>query len=119
MNPFDIIHHRGDPRATTTLKGRQVTRHEALFVPEWGALVKCAPYDDHFVYENPDHSEGASSYMCTCGSAAVVVPPGPLGLFVCLYHATYGRHTTSDVNLKDFEKVAGQIVEVKGGKRWV
>lgn len=90
-------------------------------MPEWGAFVPCAPYEEHFVYLNPDTSEGSSSYMCTCGSAAVVVPPGPAGMFVCLFHATYGSHTTSHVNLKDFEKSAGEKVEISRpeSKRWV
>lgn len=120
MNKFEIIHHRGEPQTAETPQGVVVERQEALWVPEWGALVKCAPYDDHFVYANPDTSAESSAYMCTCGSAAVVVPPGPLGLFVCLFHATYGSHTTSFVNLKDFNKVAGQMLDIKPEKaRWL
>lgn len=117
---FNIIRHRGDPKKATTLKNRQVARQEQLFVPEWGAFVKCTPYGEHFIYENPDTSAGSSSYLCTCGSAAVVVPPGPKGLFVCQFHVDYGFHQTSVINVKDFEKSAGQTITVNPkGKRWI
>jgi hypothetical protein len=121
MNHFDIIRHRGAPRRATTLKGREVTRQEKLFVPEWNAWVPCAPYDDQFLYENPEKSDGTSAYLCTCGSVAVVInPERDAGrLFVCLFHATYGSHTTSHVNLKDWLGIASQEIEVKGDKRWL
>lgn len=122
MNNFDIIHHRGQVTKATTLQGVVVERQERLFIVEWGAFVPCAPYDDHFVYENPDTSVGSPSYMCTCGSVAVVInPERNERLFVCLFHATYGSHTTSHVNLKDFGKSAGGgTLETKpGSKRWV
>lgn len=91
---FNIIRYRGDPKETNTLKGLKVKRSETLFVPEYGALVKCAPYDNHFVYHDPTPNQ--SAYMCTCGSPAVIAPPEPTGLFVCLFHATYGHHTTGE-----------------------
>lgn len=118
---FNIIHHKGRVTQATTLHGVVVERQEQLFVPEWARFVPCAPYEEHFVYENPDQAVGSSSYMCTCGSAAVVANPEREGraMFVCLFHATYGNHTTSHVNLKDFEKSAGETLEIKPGKaRW-
>jgi hypothetical protein len=117
---FNIIKHRGRQDRATTLNNKQVTRQDSLFVPEWRAMVKCAPYDEHFIYENPDVRPGTSAYMCTCGSAAVVAPPGPKGLFVCQMHATTGLHTTSLVNLDKFkEQAAGQTIEVvTKGKKW-
>lgn len=117
---MNVIHHFGDPKQATTLKGKQIKRQEQLFVPEWNALVPCAPYDDHFIYENPDHNRGSSSYMCTCGSPAVVInPEREKRMFVCLFHATYGSHTTSYVNLKDWPGIAGQEIDVEGDKRWL
>lgn len=115
---FNIIKHRGDPKEAKTLKGKLITREETLFVAEWGAFVKCTPYDDHFLYQ--DNTPEQSAYLCTCGSPAVVTPPGPQGMFVCLFHATYGFHQTSVINVKDFEKSAGETIEVsQKGKRWV
>lgn len=92
---FEIIHHRGDPKKTETLKGLKVTRQERLFIPEWSEFVTCAPYDNHFLYNDP--TPGQSAYMCTCGSPAVVaLHEGSGRLFVCLNHATYGNHTTGE-----------------------
>ncbi len=92
-----------------------------MFIPEWGEFIPCAPYDDHFVYLNPDTSPGSSAYMCTCGSVAVVANPekGMGRMFVCLFHATYGAHTTSYVNRGDWPDIAGDTIEVKGDKRWL
>lgn len=91
---FNIIRYKGDPKKTKTLKGRNVVREESLLVPEWAAFVKCTPYDNHFIFHDPTPEQ--SAYMCTCGSVAVVAPPGPDGMFVCLHHATYGNHTTGE-----------------------
>lgn len=107
-----VVKHLGDPKQAKTLKGRRVTRQESLFVPEMGAMVKCAPYDDHFVYHDPNNN--GSAYLCTCGSPAVIAPPDPSGMFMCLFHATYGKHQTSYINTKDFADVAGQTIEIAG-----
>lgn len=114
---FNIIRHRGDAKKAETLKGQAIQRQESLYVPEWGAFVNCAPYSEHFLFA--DSASGQSAYSCTCGSAAVVVPPDKRGMFVCLFHATYGFHQTSVINVKDFHKSAGETVEVsQKGKRW-
>jgi len=101
-------------KRATTLGGVVVEREEKLWVHEWATFVPCAPYEEHFVYENPDNSEGSSSYMCTCGAPGVIVNPekGQSAMFVCLFHATYGSHTTSHVNRKDFDKVAGETLDI-------
>lgn len=113
---FEIIQHAGIPQKATLPDGTVVHREEQLFVPEWGAFVNCAPYDNQFVFENPDKQVGQSSYLCTCGSVAVVTPPGPEGMFVCLFDATYGNHQTTYVNKKDFDRVAGKTIEITGGR---
>ena len=87
-------HSRGDVKKVTTIKNEKVERQEQLFVEDWGVFIKCAPYDNHFVFMSSLPNQ--STYMCTCGSPAVVVPPGPTGMFVCLHHATYGNHTTGE-----------------------
>lgn len=119
MNNFSIIHQRGEPQEATTLHGQHVERQEYLWVPEWGQLVRCAPYDNHFVYATSQPEQ--SAYMCTCGSPAVVTLDDKARLFVCLFHATYGAHQTSFVNKKDFEKVAGETLEIEkpGKARWL
>ena len=101
---FNINHHAGQVKRATLENGTIVNRPEAIFVAEYGAFVKCASYDDHFIFENPDKSEGSSAYLCTCGNVAVIAPPGPTGLFVCLFDLNTGLkgyHATSLYNKKD------------------
>jgi hypothetical protein len=62
-----------------------------------------------------------SEYMCTCGAAAVVANPEMQSqrLFVCILHATYGHHSTSVVNRKDFDrKDLGETIDTEG-KKWL
>lgn len=58
-------------QAHTLSTGTIVRRSESIFIKEEQGMIKCTPYDNHFLYENPDKNRG-SAYMCTCGSAAVV-----------------------------------------------
>ena len=114
---FEIIKHRGRVnKARLPESATIVQRQERIFVEEWGQFVPCAPYDEHFIYENPDKTPGKSSFMCTCGAAAIVVSPFKVYLFVCLNHATYGFHTTSQENKKDFDQ---KEVVVKRGRKWM
>jgi hypothetical protein len=95
----------------TTLDGHRVTRQEQIYVPEWGTFVKCSPYDDHFIYEDPESHKklGRWAHMCTCGSPAIIVGFKAYeqdaskysgGLFVCKHYTDtsitngYGTHQT-------------------------
>lgn len=116
MNRFNIIQHAGTPQKALLPDGKTyVYRQEKLFIPEWGAFVLCAPYDDHFIYET---NAVGSAYMCTCGSTAVVAPPDPSGLLVCKFHADEGYHTTSVVNKKDVPALSGELVDPSKGRTW-
>jgi len=96
--------------------GKTVKRQDQIFVPEWEQMVPTAPYDEHFIYENPDKTKGAPSFRCTCGSFGIVVPPfGKNRMFVCHHHTTYGFHTTSMVNKKDVERGNTKIFK---GRKW-
>lgn len=114
---MNIIHHKGIVQKATLPDGTIVTRSDYLYVHEWGAIIMCASYDNHFIYENPDKRSKGSAYLCTCGSQAVVVPPGPGGLFVCLFDATYGNHQTTFINSKDREKYIDKTIEIMPGRR--
>lgn len=110
-----VIRHLGEPREARTLRGTIVTRQDKLWVDDWGTFVSCAPYDDHFLYLSPDKTPGSPTFMCTCGSAAVVINPMGSGhMFVCLMHASMGKHVTSLLNIKDFPDVGGQIIGEPG-----
>lgn len=111
---YNIVKHAGEVKQITLENGTVIERQEALFVDAWGVMVKCAPYDNHFIYRNPDTSEGSSAFLCTCGNPGIVVPPSPAGLFVCLFDyntGLKGQHATSLYNLKDWQKVRGQTLD--------
>jgi hypothetical protein len=114
---FAIINHKGTPQSFFDKRTANTeTRQDKIFIQEWGEMVSTTPYDDHFIYENPDKSHGSPSFMCTCGAMAVVVPPfGPNRTFVCHHHATFGFHTTSMVNKKDIEQGKTKIFR---GRKW-
>ncbi len=119
---FEIIHHRGQVQKAETAQGTTVEREEYLFVSEWGQFIQCAPYEEHFVFEDPDKAIGGSAFLCTCGSVAVVINPERDSgrMFVCLLHASHGAHSTSFVNRNDFPGVAGQVLDIKPeSARWV
>jgi hypothetical protein len=121
-NPFNIIQHRGEPNKAE-FEGITVTREEKLFIREWGALVSCTHYDDHFIFEIPEARKriGMSEYMCTCGSYAVVANPEMerARLFVCMFHIENGYHQTAIVNKKDFKNIAGETLQTPKGKKWL
>lgn len=120
-NPFNIIKHRGEPNKAE-FEGIPITRQDKLFIDEWGALISCAHYDNHFIFEIPTKRKriGISEYMCTCGSAAVVANPenAMARMFVCLFHIEFGYHQTSVVNKRGFESIAGQTLAPKA-KKWL
>lgn len=96
---FGIIRHRGTPHEAQLPDGTTVHGKEHIFVPEYG-LIKCAPYNDNFIYEMPAKFINAPSYACSCGSFACITGISGYGqdgspqglLFVCHQHATYGVH---------------------------
>lgn len=88
LRTLRVIRHAGTPKRVVDLVGIKHERKEMIYVPETHMFHKVAPYDDHFIYENK--TVGQPSYMCTCGSAAVIRED--TGMFVCLFHATHGHH---------------------------
>lgn len=94
LNAITVIRHKGDPTRATTLLGQHVERRQKLFVKELRVDVPCTPYDNHFIYETDPRIKDIPSYMCTCGAPAVVINAEKNSrMFVCLFHASYGRHT--------------------------
>jgi hypothetical protein len=121
-NPFTLIKHAGDPNRAT-FEGITVERQEKLFIYEWGGFVGCAPYDEHFIFEIPQVRKrpGLSEYLCTCGSAAIVIhPESPQKrLFCCQFEALYGLHQTSVINKDDFEDIAEETLDPERSRKWL
>ena len=103
---FSVIRVKGDANKAETLDGFTVRRvKRIMFDNKW---VMCAPYDNHFLYEDPSGKPHRWLQMCTCGSPAVCVgykaykrdgspttaaeSTTPGEQFVCYIHATTGRH---------------------------
>lgn len=103
---FNIVHHLGYPRSAMTLDGIKVFRQEKIYVPDMLEEILCAPYDDHFIYEEPTKKRGRWSHMCTCGSPAVIVERQGYKrdssltgkMFICHFHGLYGKHQTAFLN---------------------
>ena len=101
-----FIKHRGTQNEATLMDGTTVTRQEQLYISD--ELVKCAPYDNHFLYILPSHIKGWG-ILCTCGFGGGVVgynaykehasPTNraestvPGKLVVCMSHANSGKHS--------------------------
>jgi len=99
---FNIIKFKGDPNKVTLVDGTVVQNDKSdfIFVPEYGAMIRKAPYGIHWVFEVPKHIHPAPSHLCSCGSYAVFVGSNayanqgsPEGLMlVCHNHTTFGVH---------------------------
>lgn len=103
---FNIIRSRNNLNVAITVNGTRVFRQEKIYFPQAGRSIACAPYDNHFCFE--DNSQMGWTLFCTCGSAGVIVgyqvykkdaSPSKKDddtmegeLIVCFHHATYGRH---------------------------
>jgi hypothetical protein len=132
-NPFYVGKWSGIPHQARTPKGTLIFRQPGIMIPELigeggneTGYFPCMDYDDHFLYKNPDQVDGVVvegvpqiTYLCTCGSPATVVWGDELpweyrGKLACLYEVGVmmsdgrkGKHVTSQVNVKDFEKLFG------------
>lgn len=109
IHSFSIIKHFSSPNSAVTADGYTVKRQDTLYFED--GYIKCAPYDTHFIYDDPGFHKGLVGRwtpMCTCGSPAGIVgynaykhdaspttkmeslQPGEM--IVCLIHAQTGRH---------------------------
>lgn len=113
---FAIIHHRNSPNSAITIDGKEVHRQDKLWFAEYddkrkpfnGRFIMCAPYDNHFIFEDPMWKiiKGRAGQRCTCGSMAVIVgynayrkdaSPATEGtikgeMFVCQHHLEFQKH---------------------------
>jgi len=101
-----VVRAVGDAKRATLADGTVVHRVDMIYVDGYG-LIKCAPYELHFIYELPKHIKGWGLY-CTCGSIAGVIgyaaysklaSPTDTGMIIaCVRHTTLkqnegiGRH---------------------------
>ena len=93
---YKVVRSVGDAKRATLADGTVVERRDYIYVEGQG-LIKCAPYELHFVYEVPKHTKGWG-LMCTCGSIAGVVgmnaysklasPTDTGKMLVCVRHTT-------------------------------
>lgn len=123
---FFIAKHRpGDAHYALTPRGTPIKRESSLLIPDLKdydpmgmGLFDCMPYDDHFIYKNPDFVSGQMLedvppwlILCTCGWPASVVwgegiPADYQLKIACHYdceNGFVGKHATEMINIKDFE----------------
>ncbi len=110
IHSFSIIHHFNSPNEAVTGDGYIVYREDKLYFPEIARFVRCAPYDNHFIYHDPLYNSKVGRYtpMCTCGAMGWLVGYNaykqdasstnggsglvPGELLVCSVHAQAGHH---------------------------
>lgn len=91
-----IVRSVGDLKEAKLWDGTVVKRQDAIWVDGYG-LIRCAPYELHFVYQTPKSHKGWGLW-CTCGSLAGVVganayskllsPTDDGKMIVCIRHTT-------------------------------
>ncbi len=101
VRPYSRVRSVGDAQKATLWDGTVVDRKEYIFVDGYG-LIKCAPYELHFIYETPPSHKGWG-LMCSCGSIAGVVGYGAYSqlvsptatghMIVCIRHTTVKQNT--------------------------
>lgn len=72
VTDFGTIRGWGDKNKATTHDGLTVERQEYIFVEGYG-MVKCVPYELHFIWEDKSKKRGRWVFMCTCGSPAGII----------------------------------------------
>ncbi len=68
---FSVIRKRNSLNEVELEDGAKILRKPYLYVPEYGGLIECAPYDNHFIFENDISKKNYVGHQCTCGSMAV------------------------------------------------
>lgn len=69
---FTRVRSVGDKNTAYTVDGDKIERQEYIFHEGYG-MVRCVPYELHFVYEEKSGKKGRWGYMCTCGSIAGII----------------------------------------------
>lgn len=72
VTDFATIRSFGDKNSAVTHDGIRVERMEFIYAEGYN-LVKCIPYELHFVFEDKSKKKGRWAYMCTCGSIAGII----------------------------------------------
>jgi len=108
---FNIIKYHGTPKTATLIDNTKVSWQKELYIEEENRIIPCIDYDNHFIYQVPNHiylESTGSRYMCTCGSPAVWTGPsgysfgasGQKLIMVCMVFTqnfmTYGKGLHAD-----------------------
>ena len=72
VTSFSSVRTWNSKNKAITHDGLEVERMEHIYAEGYG-LVRCIPYELHFVYEDKSKKRGRWTFMCTCGSAAGII----------------------------------------------
>lgn len=72
VTDFATIRGWGDKNRAVTHDGLEVERQEYIFIDGYG-MVRCVPYELHFIWEDKSKKIGRWVFMCSCGSPAGIV----------------------------------------------
>ena len=99
METFNIVRQINSPTRATLFDGTVVHRRDKVYVPEYQGEVRCADYDNFFVFAVPKAITGPA-YLCSCGGMAHFIGSkdyshlsSPEGLMLtCMLHTSTGKH---------------------------
>ena len=95
-----VIRNFNDPNHAVTLKGVNVKRESAIFIPSYRKVLPVLPQSMHFIFRDASNPRG-STLFCTCGSAGIIVGyhaykkyQSFMGdeVLACHHFIQYGRH---------------------------
>jgi len=72
VQDFARIRSWGDKNSAITHDGVKVERRDFYFAEGYG-MVRCVPYELHFIFEDTSKKIGRWAFMCTCGSIAGII----------------------------------------------
>jgi hypothetical protein len=104
VTDFARVRSWGDKNSATTHDGLKVERQEFLYAEGYG-LVRCVPYELHFIFEDKSKKIGRWVYMCTCGSIAGIISYNDVNKLMTVQGTEKGyvlacvAHTTSKQNV--------------------
>jgi len=104
VTDFARVRSWGDKNSATTHDGIKVEKQDLIYAEGYG-LVKCVPYELHFIFEDKSKKKGRWAFMCTCGSIAGIISYNEVKNLMTVQGTETGyilaciSHTTSKQNI--------------------
>ena len=104
VKSFAKIRHFNSINEAITHDSLKVERQDFYYAEGYG-IVKCIPYELHFIFEDKSNKVGRWAFMCTCGSIAGIISYNEMKSLMTVRGTESGyilaciAHTTSKQNM--------------------